>query len=135
MAAPRSTQPGLPAPPALHELESEVMDVVWDRGEVTVREVMETLNGTAERDRAYTTYMTIMARLNDKGMLERRRDGKTDFYRPTYLRDEYADARACAEVESVVDQYGEVALAHIARKMAALDPGRRRALQRLARGG
>jgi hypothetical protein len=42
--------------------------------------------------------------------------------------------RARSELDSVVDQYGEVALAHIARQMAALDPKRRRALQRLARG-
>jgi len=121
-------------PPALHELESEVMDVVWDRGEASVREVMQALNAGAGRHRAYTTYMTIMGRLDTKGLLGRRREGKTDFYTPTYSRHEYSDLRARAELESVVDQYGEVALAHIARQMAALDPQRRRALQRMARG-
>ena len=124
----------LAAPPPLHELEAEVMDVVWTLGEASVREVMATVNASTMRDRAYTTYMTIMARLDGKGMLERRRDGKTDIYTAAYSRDQYADLRARAEVESVVDQYGEVALAHIARQMAALDPQRRRALQRLARG-
>jgi hypothetical protein len=49
------------------------------------------------------------------------------------VRDQYADMRARAELESVVDQYGDVALTHIARQMAALDPQRRRALQRMAR--
>lgn len=110
------------------------MDVVWDRGEATVRSVMQALNEGAPRGRAYTTYMTIMTRLDAKGMLERRRHGKTDYYRPTCDRHEYADRRARAELDSVVDQYGDVALAHIARQMAALDPQRRRALQRLARG-
>jgi predicted transcriptional regulator len=110
------------------------MEVVWERGEASVRDVMQALNADAAKERAYTTYMTIMARLDAKGMLERRREGKTDFYTPTYTRDQYADIRARAELESVVDQYGEVALAHIARQLAALDPRRRRALQRMARG-
>jgi BlaI family transcriptional regulator, penicillinase repressor len=120
-------------PPLLHQLETEVMEVLWERGELCVREVMEALNATAARTRAYTTYMTIMSRLDAKGMLERRREGKTNFYRPVCTRREYVEMRARSELESVVDQYGEVALAHIARQMAALDPKRRRALQRLAR--
>ena len=121
-------------PPPLHELEAEVMEVVWDRGEASVREVMETLNAGAAKERAYTTYMTIMGRLGAKGMLRRRREGKSDFFAPVYTRRDYAERRARAELDSVVDQYGEVALAHIARQMAALDPRRRRMLQRMARG-
>ncbi|MGN6168503.1 MAG: BlaI/MecI/CopY family transcriptional regulator [Solirubrobacteraceae bacterium] len=120
--------------PPLHELESEVMGVVWERDQASVRDVMDALNAAAPKERAYTTVMTIMARLHAKGLLERRREGKTDLYRPTHTRDQYRDLRARAELESVVDEYGEVALAHIARQMAALDPQRRRALQRIARG-
>ena len=109
------------------------MDQVWERGEASVREVMEALNAGADKARAYTTYMTIMARLDGKGLLERRRQGKTDLYSPRYTRDEYSDLRARAELDSFVDQFGDVALAHIARQLAGLDPRRRRALQRLAR--
>jgi predicted transcriptional regulator len=122
-----------PTPPPLHELEQEVMEQLWQSGEASVREVMRALNSRAPKDRAYTTYMTIMARLDSKGLLERRREGKTDFYRPVYLRDQYTELRALAAIESVVDQFGEVALAHIARQMAQLDPEHRRSLQRLAR--
>jgi BlaI family transcriptional regulator, penicillinase repressor len=129
-----SAEAGLPAPPPLHGLEAEVLEVVWHRGEASVREVMETLNAGGAKPRAYTTYMTIMSRLGAKGLLRRRRAGKSDFYRPVYTRPEYADRRARAELDSMVDQYGEVALAHMARQVAALDPQRRRALQRLARG-
>jgi predicted transcriptional regulator len=109
------------------------MEVVWDRGEASVREVTQALNDGGPKERAYTTYMTVMARLDAKKMLERRREGKTDVYRPTYTRHQYADMRARVELETVVDEYGELALAHIARQMAALDPQRRRALQRMAR--
>jgi predicted transcriptional regulator len=120
-------------PPRLHALEAEVMEEIWKRGEACVRAVMEALNAGADKERAYTTIMTIMARLGTKGLLERRRQGKTDLYTPRYTRDQYADLRARAELDSIVDQFGELALAHIARQWEDLDPGRRRALQRLAR--
>jgi predicted transcriptional regulator len=120
-------------PPPLHELEAEVMEEVWARGEASVRAVMEALNADSNRERAYTTIMTIMARLDAKGVLERRREGKTDLYAPHYTREQYADLRARAALDSIVDEFGELALAHIARQWGRLDPQRRRALQRLAR--
>jgi predicted transcriptional regulator len=109
------------------------MDQIWSAGEASVRSVMEALNAQVKSKRAYTTYMTVMARLYEKGLLARRRDGKTDYYKPVYERDEYLRLRAQAEVEGLVAHYGDVALSHFAQQMASLDPARRRALQRLAR--
>ena len=122
-----------PVPPPLHELETEVMEELWRSGEAPVRAVMDALNGHTSKKRAYTTYMTIMARLHKKGMLVRRREGKTDFYTPSHDRDQYMALRARAQVEDLVAQYGDVALSNFAQQMAGLDPARRRALQRLAR--
>jgi predicted transcriptional regulator len=122
-------------PPPLHELESEVMEDLWKAGESSVRTVMERLNKRAADPRAYTTYMTVMARLDKKGLLGRRREGKTDYYSPAYTREEYMALRAQSEVAALVDQYGDVALSHFAQQMAGLDPARRRALQRAARKG
>ena len=119
--------------PTLHELEAEVMDAVWTLDEASVRQVMDALNAKTAKPRAYTTYMTIMRRLDGKGVLHRRREGKTDFYRPAHSRDEYARLRAQTEVEALVDRYGEAALGHFARQIAQLDPERRKALERLAR--
>jgi predicted transcriptional regulator len=134
MASPKkSNSPSPPALPPLHELEAEVMEEIWSQGEATVRTVMDALNKRASKPRAYTTYMTIMARLHKKGVLDRRREGKTDLYAPALDRDEFMALRAGAEVEGLVAQYGEVALSHFARQVASLDPARRRALQRLAR--
>jgi predicted transcriptional regulator len=133
MARRRNSSRGEPALPPLHELEAEVMEELWAAGESSVRSVMEALNKRASKERAYTTYMTIMARLYKKGVLDRRREGKTDFYEPRLGRDEFMALRARAEIEELVDQYGDVALSHFARQVASLDPARRRALQRLAR--
>jgi len=127
------SSPAEPALPALHPLEAEVMEEVWSRGEATVRTVMDALNKRTRKARAYTTYMTIMARLHTKGVLDRRREGKTDIYAPKLDRDEFMALRAGAEVQGLVAQYGDVALSHFARQVASLDPARRRALQRLVR--
>src|SRR3954447_14655678 len=124
-----------PALPQLHELEAEVMEELWAQGEAPVRSVMDALNRRTSKARAYTTYMTIMARLHRKGVLDRRRDGKTDFYAPKLDRQQFMASRAAVEVEGLVAQYGDVALSHFARQVAQLDPAHRRALQRLARKG
>ena len=122
-------------PPPLHDLESEVMQELWSTGESPVRAVMESLNARAAKPRAYTTYMTIMSRLYAKGLLDRRREDRTDHYSPRYSREQYAALRARAEAAQLVQQYGDVALASFAEEIAALDPARLRALQRLARQG
>jgi len=122
-----------PVPPPLHELESEVMEEVWRVGEANVRAVLHALNGRGAKQRAYTTVMTIMQRLDVKGLLRRRRHGRTDLYEPCLSREEYLRARAEAEVDAVVEQYGEVAFVHFARQMAALGPKQRQKLTRLAR--
>src|SRR6476660_7359756 len=112
MARRKSKARRQPATPPLHELESEVMEEIWTQREATVRTVMDALNSRTTKARAYTTYMTIMARLHTKGVLDRRREGKTDFYAPKLDRAEFMASRAAAEVEDLVDQYGDVALSH-----------------------
>ncbi len=122
------------APPALHELESEVMEILWAQGECNVRSAMDALNARSGKERKYTTVMTTMVRLDNKGLLVRRREARTDIYKPTMTRAEYLEARAAAEVGALVESYGDAALVHFARQMNELDPERREQLRRLARG-
>jgi predicted transcriptional regulator len=120
-------------PPALHELESEVMELMWNLGESNVRTVLDELNRRSDKERKYTTVMTVMARLDAKGLLTRRRDGRTDLYQPRLTREQYREARAQADVRALVEEHGEAALVHFARHMNELDPKRREQLRRLAR--
>jgi predicted transcriptional regulator len=110
------------------------MGEAWRHDEVTVRAVLEALNRRAPK-RAYTTIMTVMTRLDGKGLLGRRRVGKTDVYKPTMSREEYLEARARSQIDELVAEYGDVALAHFARQLDSLDPERLRQLRRLAEGG
>lgn len=64
---------------AFGELESEVMRVVWERGEpVTIHELTDALN--SQRSLAYTTVMTVTVRLYEKGWLTRVKEGRSFRY-------------------------------------------------------
>ena len=119
-------------PPPLHELEAEIMGELWSSGEGTVRSVLDGLNGRSEAPRAYTTVLTVLSRLDTKGLVHRRREGRKDVYIPSLPRDRYLAARAEAQVEALVDEYGDLALANFARQMSRLDPKRRQQIRRLA---
>jgi predicted transcriptional regulator len=121
------------APPALPRLEREVMERVWALGQASGRAVLEVLNEDASHSpRAYTTIVTVLQRLEAKGMLERTRGPRFDVYAPAMSRAAYLRARADAEVDEVIAEYGELALMQFARRAAALDPERREALRKLA---
>jgi predicted transcriptional regulator len=69
----------------LSKFELEVMDILWDLREASVREVQEAIN---ERKRpAYTTVQTIFARLEEKGAVKRtRKIGNAFLFEPLITR-------------------------------------------------
>jgi len=119
-------------PPPLHTLETEIMEEMWGRDEATVREVQQALNARGGKVRAYTTLLTVMTRLDGKGLLVRRRDGRLDVYSPALSRDAYLKARAEASVTALVEDFGDLALAHFARHVDGLDAERLEKLRKLA---
>lgn len=68
-------------------------------------------------------------------MLERQKEGRGFVYTPRASREAFLEARAQAEVEALVEEFGETALVNFARAMAKLDAPRRERLRRLARRG
>ena len=60
--------------------ELEVLKVLWDHGPSTVRKVMDVLN--AERPRAYTSVMSLLNVMTDKGLVMRQPQGRAFVYRP-----------------------------------------------------
>jgi predicted transcriptional regulator len=101
------------------------MEVVWaSDGPVSVRAMLERLNDGRRQQLAYTTVMTVMARLVEKDVLSRRREGRGYVYE--------ARARDPAEiaVRGVVRDFGDAALAHFVDEARA-DPKLLRRLRRL----
>jgi predicted transcriptional regulator len=69
-----------PSLTSLGETEMEVLHHVWDLGEATVSDVRERI--LEDRDVAYTTVMTVMKKLADKGYLQYREEGRSYVYSP-----------------------------------------------------
>ena len=67
-----------------HELE--IMKVIWARGSATVRDVYEEL--LKHRKIAYTTVMTVMGVLEQKGRLNKSTDGRAYLYTPSQPQSE-----------------------------------------------
>ena len=60
--------------------ELEILKVLWDRGPSTGRDVMEELNDV--RPRVYTSVMSLLNVMTDKGLLVRQPQGRAFIYRP-----------------------------------------------------
>jgi predicted transcriptional regulator len=75
---------------ALGSLEFELMEVLWSRGESSVRDVVPMLN----RPLAYTTVMTTLDRLFKKGLLDRYKSDRAFVYSPQLSRQEWERRRA-----------------------------------------
>ena len=111
----------------LGPLEAEVMRVLWaTRHPMAVREVLDRLNQDRRPPLAYTTVMTVMARLAEKGILARQLNGRGYVYEAAL-----PDAAAIA-VRTVVRDFGEAAIAQFVGEARA-DPKLRRRLERLLR--
>jgi predicted transcriptional regulator len=109
------------------------MDEVWRHSTETVRSVLDVLSEDETREpRAYTTILTILQRLEAKGLVTRTRSGRADVYAPTVRKQEYLSACADAEVSRLLERYGELALVQFARRVEEIDAERREALRRIA---
>ena len=81
---------GTPAQMGLGRLETGLMEILWARGESSVRNVFENVG----RPLAYTTVMTTLERLFKKGLLDRRKSGRAYLYTPCLTRLQWEQQRA-----------------------------------------
>ncbi len=92
--APMARKPRKPIP----DSELEILLALWDHGPATVRDLLDRLPGP---DRAYTTVQTLLNRLEAKGCVATRKDGRALVYTPTVERDDLLTAEL-AEVATRV---------------------------------
>lgn len=124
-----TTNPGRGVEKLLGELEMAIMDFLWRKGEAKGREVVNELKRS--RSLAYTTVLTVMGRLVEKGLLTQHKIGRAHLYRPTMSREAYVAETASQVVRSLVEDFGDIALAQFSQELAALDPARLAALKNL----
>ena len=107
------------------------MKVVWRKGQATVRDVYEALR--QKRTIAYTTVMTMMRILDDKGYLDKELVDRAYVYRPTKARQQVVGAMVKDFVDRVFDGASESLLVHLA-KDNRLSAKQRQALEKLIDG-
>lgn len=108
-----------PLADVLGPLEAEVMEIVWDRREATVRDVHRALSD--KRTIAYTTVMTTMGRLTEKGILRRVEDQPAHHYFPLVTREQYASSTVKSVVDWLVNHFRDPAVAYFIDKVEAED--------------
>ena len=103
------------------------MEAVWAAGApVTARQVADALT---DRGLAYTTWLTVLGRLERKGLLERSRDARAHTYRPVASREDHIAVLMQQALGQADDR--EAALQHFAR---AVTPAEAAALRRALEG-
>jgi predicted transcriptional regulator len=83
---------------SLGDLERRAMEVVWQRQELSVRDLYDEL----KQRWAYTTLMTTLDRLHKKGILGRRKEGRAFFYSPRISREQLEQGIAGDLIDSLL---------------------------------
>jgi BlaI family transcriptional regulator, penicillinase repressor len=89
--------------PHITEAELRIMKLLWQRGASTVREVLDALPPTDEDRPAYTTVMTLMKQLADKGALTVDRKRQPFVYKPAVRREQVSRHRVSKFLHDVFD--------------------------------
>ncbi|HLK50659.1 MAG TPA: BlaI/MecI/CopY family transcriptional regulator [Bryobacteraceae bacterium] len=95
----------------LTEQELEIMKVIWERERVTVRDVYEAL--LERRKVAYTTVMTMMKILEQKGFLKKSQEDRAHVYRPAQAKRQVIGAMVKEFVNRVFNGSAEPLLVHL----------------------
>lgn len=111
----------------LGELETRVMDLLWEEHPLSVRTACERLAG----EHAYTTIMTTMDRLHKKRLLRRKKDGNAFLYEPAMDRAEYQRRVVEAALAPLLEHGAAPVLAAFVEVAADLDERHLAQLERL----
>jgi BlaI family transcriptional regulator, penicillinase repressor len=106
MARPRHEQP-TPA-------ELEILKILWQRGEpASVRDVFEIVNQDADPPRAYTSVMSLLNVMTDKGLLRRAPFGRAFLYEPVSQREQTLRSLLGETLERVYNGSASLLVAHL----------------------
>lgn len=105
----------------LGPLERRVMEHLWRSGPSTVSETREALNATASHQLAYTTVMTILGRLHEKGYVARSREHRHYRYAAAFDEASLPAAVGRRELRLLIERHGAETLAGFAADLAGAD--------------
>lgn len=114
----------------LGELESGIMDIIWNQKKtVSVKTVADILK--IKRKIAYTTVMTVMARLATKGVLVRHLNGSSYLYKPKVSKEQFIAKAVHTIFAASVSTLGEEVLTHFVKELQKISPQKRQDLLKI----
>ena len=105
----------------LGPLERRVMTALWNDGPYSVAQVAESLNSASERKLAYTTVMTILVRLHEKGYVTRQASGRSYVYAAAMDEASLTASVGRRELSRLIQRYGAASVAQFAEDLTAAD--------------
>ena len=95
----------------LGDLQHAIMAVLWERGEATTADVHQALQ--EERGLAPTTIATMLRKMEDKGVVAHRAEGRQFVYRPTVTQAEVRESMVGELVERLFGGDARALVAHL----------------------
>ena len=105
----------------LGPLERRVMDHLWQSGPSTVAETRGVLNRASRQQLAYTTVMTILVRLQEKGYVTRAPEGRQYRYAAAFEEASLPAAVGRRDLRLLIERHGAETLASIAADLTGAD--------------
>ena len=109
----------------LGPLERRVMAQLWAHGSRSVKEVLQALNAEADRALAYSTVMTILVRLHEKGYLTREKEARHFRYAAAFAESALEGQVGRRELGRLIDRYGVHSIAQFAADLGESDLAQR----------
>jgi len=114
----------------LGELETQIMEIVWQAEKpVSVSDAMKMLS--KRRTIAYTTAMTIMGRLTEKGLLKRTSSGRAYAYKPACSKDTFLSRISRQFIKNFVASFGDTAIAHFIEELDKIPSDKKQKLLKI----
>jgi predicted transcriptional regulator len=113
----------------LGPLETEIMQILWEDERSTVKKVHRRL--AQQRDIAYTTVMTTMSRLSEKGVLTRHREGLAYVYSPAITEEDFVQMVVRQVLDGLLNDYTNTAIEYMVDYLARNNPSELTRLQRV----
>jgi predicted transcriptional regulator len=113
----------------LGPLETEIMQILWQDDRSTVKKVHRRLS--QQREIAYTTVMTTMSRLAEKGVLNRHREGLAYVYTPAITEGDFVSMVVRQVLDGLLDDYSETAIEYMVDYLARNNPAELKRLQKV----
>ena len=114
---------------SLGQLEQRIMDIVFECKNCSARDVLTKLE--RHKKLAYTTVATILQRLHDKGLLNRKESTAGHIYSPKLTKEKYTKNVAQSFLKNFINSFGDIGIASFADSIDKLPEKKRKYFTKL----